>query len=444
MKNSYLWMILGICFFAAGCGKPPEDSGKTLIKVATWDNPRMMSILEGLAKDYEKMNPNLVVRIRQIPYGEYLDRLTASQPASLLPDVLLVSTGQAAELYSRGMLENLKNVEPYQGGKTPSGYDPNLAKAFSFKGQLYAMPRDLAPVCLVYYNKSLFDAAHLAYPKDDWDWNKFLESARALTRSTDAKNQKQVWGYVEDWAMAEPWVYSSGCRWVKDEMNPIRYTIKDTAFLPGIRFREALIHKEKVMPSPQDMVNEGQIGGADLFLQGQAGMLLSGPWKAVEFNDHPHLKWGVAVFPKGKGGLAFQVGGSGWGLLAVSEHSREALDLLRFLSSQDAQERYTKAGLALPALAEVEKGLGGFKNPALTEAAQAMKRGKGIEDPRACNWPDVRDNHINPILERVWTGEWTPEKAVENLEQDLKANPLNMNPPQRKPPAQNKPQMFLF
>jgi ABC-type glycerol-3-phosphate transport system substrate-binding protein len=245
--------------------------------------------------------------------------------------------------------------------------------------------------------------------------------------------------------MSEPWVYSAGGKWVDDELKPKKYTLMTKNFLEGIRFQNDLINTEKVVPSPQDLVTEGQIGGADLFLNGQAAMLLSGPWKGVEFDGHPNLKWGVAILPKGpRGNRAFQLGGSGWGLAVSSLHPQEAAELLTFLSGLQAQVKITRAGISLPASKGIEKELAGQLNPAVAESARALSIGKGIEDPRACNWADVRDNMINPVLERVWNGELKPEKAVQNLDQDLAGNLPNMNPPERKPPAQNKPQMFLF
>jgi ABC-type glycerol-3-phosphate transport system substrate-binding protein len=317
---------------------------------------------------------------------------------------------------------------------------------FSFQNRLYALPRDLEPVCLVYYNKALFDAARMAYPEGDWDWKKFLQTAGVLSAPENPQNKKRVWGFVEDWPMVEPWVYGEGGRWVDDGLEPQKYAVTAKGFLEGIRFRCDLIRKYKITPSPQDFVAEGQIGGSDLFLQGQAAMFLSGPWKGVEFNEHTDLKWGVEALPRAPRGFwPFQVGGSGWGLMTSSANPKQAGDLLRFLSGTEAQERYAQSGLALPALAEVEKKMGGFKNPAQTEAALDLVIGfGGIMDPRACNWPDIRENHINPILERVWSGELSPEKAVDLIQKDLAGIPPSMKPPERKPPAQNKPAMFLF
>ena len=246
MRVFACWLVLGLAvkFWPGGCAAPPEDHVKILSKVATWDSTRMMPALEGLTKEYEKTHSGIAVRILRIPYNEYLDRLTASQPASLLPDLLLVSTAQVAELTARNMLQPLKKPQPAQG------FNPGLMKYFSFKERLYALPRDLAPVCLVYYNKDLFDRAHQPYPKDDEDWETFLQTAKTLTDTQGGKGRKRVWGFVDDWPMLEPWAYGQGGKWVNDVLHPVKYEARDKAWREALAFRDRMIRKEKICPSP--------------------------------------------------------------------------------------------------------------------------------------------------------------------------------------------------
>jgi ABC-type glycerol-3-phosphate transport system substrate-binding protein len=127
----------------------------------------------------------------------------------------------------------------------------------------------------------------------------------------------------------------------------------------------------------------------------------------------------------------------------TTTHEREAEELLRFLSSEAAHEKYMLAGLALPAMKVAGKNTG-YPSLAMEAAARALVQGEGIEDPRSCDWPDTKANRINPVLERLGEGELSPEKAFEALNRDLASHPPSMIPPERKPPAQNKPQMFLF
>ena len=49
-------------------------------------------------------------------------------------------------------------------------------------GHQYGLPRDLNTIAL-FYNKTMFDAAGIAYPDDTWDWAKLVEVAKQLTEA---------------------------------------------------------------------------------------------------------------------------------------------------------------------------------------------------------------------------------------------------------------------
>src|SRR5699024_6928564 len=53
-------------------------------------------------------------------------------------------------------------------------------------GATYGVP-DRSGAMVMYYNKDLFDDAGIEYPTAEWDWDTFLEAAKALT--DPSKNQ---------------------------------------------------------------------------------------------------------------------------------------------------------------------------------------------------------------------------------------------------------------
>ena len=69
--------------------------------------------------------------------------------------------------------------------KADQGYDaarvyPKALEAFHFQGKLYAVPSTFSNVVL-FYNKKLFDAAGVAYPRADWTWADERAAAEKLT-----------------------------------------------------------------------------------------------------------------------------------------------------------------------------------------------------------------------------------------------------------------------
>src|SRR6185369_17768457 len=146
-------------------------------------------------------------------------------------------------------------------------YYPSILRRFTIDGHLYVMPRDVSPICMVFYNKKAFDEAKLSYPTDDWDWDEFLADAKALTKK-DAKGRTTRWGYTEDWPMIEPWVYSNGGRWVDNIEKPTKYTFNTPAFMDAVQYRADLVLKHKVLPGPSNLTALGGLGTSDLFANG--------------------------------------------------------------------------------------------------------------------------------------------------------------------------------
>ncbi len=59
-------------------------------------------------------------------------------------------------------------------------------------GKLYFFPTNWNNV-VVFYNKDLFDAAGIPYPKKSWTWSEFLDAAQKLTKR-DASGQVTQYG----------------------------------------------------------------------------------------------------------------------------------------------------------------------------------------------------------------------------------------------------------
>ena len=70
-------------------------------------------------------------------------------------------------------------------GRLSAGHEhlpARRAEPGKWDGKQYLLPKDFSPLA-VYYNKKLFDAAGVAYPKDGWTWDEFLDTAQKLTKT---------------------------------------------------------------------------------------------------------------------------------------------------------------------------------------------------------------------------------------------------------------------
>ncbi|HVZ81865.1 MAG TPA: sugar ABC transporter substrate-binding protein [bacterium] len=419
MRSLILAMALVL---VGGCSKPPDH--RTVIHISSWGDIQENTILQGLITKFEKDNPGIHVALDRVPYEEYVDKLLTQFAGDLAPDIIFVSAENLADFYPRGLLEPLTPYVRKDPAFDLKGFYPELVKWYTVDGDLYVVPRDIAPVCVIYYNKKAFDGAGLAYPKDDWTVDEFMKDAQALTER-DKNGNVLRWGFADDWALPEAWIYAFGGGFVDDTHHPTRYRVNEPGFVRGVQFRGDLINKYKVMPSPSSLAQQGSVGASDLFANGTAGMFLSGIWKTPLFRGIKDFGWDVAMFPHPKGMKGRVVGGSsGYGIVSSSKHKQEAWRFIAYLSGPEGQARFASTGLAQPALKKVAESsafLDG-KDP-LNKKMLLKAVPLGVDQPMAVNWREVMQSIIFPRLDRVWLGKEKAVQAVAALNEELKKHP---------------------
>jgi len=154
----------------------------------------------------------------------------------------------------------------------PKAFYPEIVNRFTVGGKLYAIPRDTAPFACVYYNKKLFDASGVPYPKDGWDMNDMLDKARKLTK-VDREGRVLQYGFYA-WAW-QNFVYAFGGSLADNVKNPTRCTLDRKESLDGLQFYSDLINKYKVQPSSITMTNLA-MGVQGMFSNDRLAMFASG------------------------------------------------------------------------------------------------------------------------------------------------------------------------
>ncbi len=335
----------------AGCISRKPDA-KT-IRFRYWGDLAEIQIVEQMLKEFEAANPGVKVKPeRKNADYTYADVLLQEFAANKAPDVIFASSDNLELLEASGKLADLN---PYLSKETDlkaSDYYETLIKRYTKDGKLLVLPRDIAPVAVVYYNKDLFDKAGLAYPKDEWHWEDLRAVAIKLTKR-DAKGTPIQLGFADDWNLWDAWAMSAGGGVVDDYYHPTRFTLASGPSLEGILFRWKLMHDDKVMMSLADNKGVGQIGGASgMFLNGSLAMLHSGIWKTPEYRGIKSFKWDVVRFPTKKGAKdpRFWVGSSGYTMRNDVVNPELCWKLIKFMGGPEGQKRLAATGLAQPSI----------------------------------------------------------------------------------------------
>lgn len=425
MKNrrlvwaGFVCLILSFSLVFSGCFK----SSGTKIKISSWGSPEENQILVDLLNDYQKLHPEIQIELQRIPYPEYTQKLLTQVAGGLAPDVIFTEVGNFADFYLRGALEPLN---PYVQADhlDLTAYYPQVIDRFTVDNQIYVIPRDTAPICVVYYNKAAFDEAGVPYPTDGWTYLDFVATAKKVMKK-DASGKVTRWGFVDDWPMIEPWVYDFGGSYVDNVKHPTKWTFAtDPGTLKAVQFRADMMNKYKFMLPPSGLTAMGGMGTGDMFTNGTVAMFFSGIWKTPTFRLAKDLKWDVVMLPKGPGGIrGFSTGGSGYGILKTSSHKKEAWDLVKYISGEEGAKKLAQTGLAQPALMK-EANTTFLDNQDPKNKKMLLDAMQYVKYPPLCkNWTEVSQSIIGPELDKVWNGEETAEEAMTHLQPLLEKNP---------------------
>ena len=331
-KLILLLFIIGVSIF---CCVHFLNSSKTLqkttIQFSSWGSESELKILEPILADFERDNPDIKVDFMHIPqnYFQKIHLLFASNTA---PDVIFVNNQYLPIYANAGVLEDLSGYD-FEFDKF---YEKSL-KALSHEGKIYAVPRDVSNL-VIYYNKDLFDKYNVPYPKKDWTFDEFLQTSQKLT------HRPEVFGvsFEDEPLFYLPYLTSMGV----DDFSDFN----DEKMQKGLRFYTDLRNKYHVAPKKEESASATM---AQMFLQGRLGMHLSGRWLVPKYRQEAKFDWDVVEFPKGEKGSVVPLDASGWALAKSSKHKQESVRLIKYLSSKESSQKFTKSGLIVPARVDV-------------------------------------------------------------------------------------------
>ncbi len=422
--NRFIIALFVVSFFFLLCftGCSPDhsksntsgtaDSNKPIeIRVAFWGSPDEINITTEIINRWQKIHPDIIVKLEHTPYRGYADKLLTRIAGRAAPDIICTEVDLFVTFQSKNVLLDLT---PYVGGDPEFDFKdfyPQIISRFTVDNKLYAVPRDTAPFACVYYNKKLFDEAKVPYPTDDWDMNDMLDKAKKLTK-VDKDGRATQYGFYA-WAWMN-FVYSFGGSLVDDVKNPKTCTLNSRESEEGLQFYSDMINKYKVQPSVTVMTNLA-MGVQGMFMTGRLAMFSSGIWETPGLRKIQDFDWDVVMFPKGPTGKrGFGTGGSGYCILKESRHPREAFEVIKALAGKEAQMALAETGLAQPAMMSIamsslwaNDGKIPYNKKMLDSAMKYV-----IYDPFTPAWREAKEMYVIPELDLLFGGKKTAQSAV--------------------------------
>ncbi|RKP48868.1 sugar ABC transporter substrate-binding protein [Cohnella endophytica] len=286
-KSSMLVLVSAMSVsLLAGCGgnndgaqpsATASSSGGTsaaskTIRFATWDTGDALKIEQDIAKKFEQDHPGTKVQVEAYADG-FDQKLAAGFGATNPPDVMYMWDFPTYH-------QSLEPLDSYASQDASLNMDDFYSGLFNYgkiDDKLYGIPVGFT-TRVVYYNKKLFDAAQVPYPKDGWTWSDFQDISKKLTD----KAQKQYGFGVRasnDTYDLQGFVWSNGSSFISDDGKTIDGYMNSKETAESIQMFGDLVKNGSAVL----VGGKGQQSGEDIFKAGKLAMWESGIWPLESF-----------------------------------------------------------------------------------------------------------------------------------------------------------------
>lgn len=303
--------------------------------------------LTGIMKRWSALHPNIKIKYINLPapthaFSQYFDPLNVALAGGEQIDVWQTIPPYAQQYLQNGAAANLVPLAKQDHYDLAQAFGPFVGQMGS-NGQVAYLPETRA-FNVLFFNKSMFQAAHLPYPNANTTWPELVQMAIKLTHG---QGQDKVYGYVPSagspHALLNPAI-NAGWNWVTASGAP--------DFNNPLVRQDLLYYKTMMnwgaMPSLNEIMN-GNLNNRVMLADKQAAMITNSWWTPVGWSSY---RWDAgSIWQNGIDiplGLTYPVNLAGlprvqnetasWGF-QVSSHSRyplQAFEFARFLATQNA------------------------------------------------------------------------------------------------------------
>ncbi|MEM8713934.1 MAG: extracellular solute-binding protein [Planctomycetota bacterium] len=327
----------------------PDDTGaKTKLVVMHWSGgggQEEDAIVGAALERFETAHPEIAVqRINPGDAGSYYTKLQTMMAAGTPPDVFYVGDERLPSLAGMGVLRAVDDlVAADAAAGDPVGLDdfyPATVGAFRYDGRragagdLFGIPKDFTTLGF-YYNRDLFQDAGIAEPANDWTWDDFAASARALARLDGVTGAEFV-----TWPrMLRAYLMTEGVDVAPPDFSRLR-VLEPEVLAPLKRLASWRFEEDGTLTSGKSRIASGET----VLLTGRVGM--AGPfgrWTVPGYRKIDRFDWDFAPMPRGKSDASV-IAAVAWSISSRTKHPAESWELVRELTSAQSQADLARLG----------------------------------------------------------------------------------------------------
>jgi multiple sugar transport system substrate-binding protein len=395
-----------------------------------WGNPGEDEGVRNAIVEFEKENPNIKVEWLHTP-ELYAEKFLALVAAGTPPDTAFIGSGEYRTYIKDNLLLDITDfleADPLVGAE---GYfiEPQESDRCTQDGRWYGIGSCwVAPH--IYYKEETFAEAGVEppsmNPEEAWTWEKFLETAKAMTVDANGNhpgdagfdvNNVARWGV--DWPRLTGSTHlhaalvSNGSDWIDPATQLI---VLDTPeAIQAIQSIADLNLVHQVMPQTSTIQSLG-MDNTQMLETGKLAMAIDGSW-ALDWMKNIDGTLSTGVLPK-MTQVATSMQAHLHSALAATKSPDAAWQWVRFLSTPFYQLQFCRTGLWLPSQTALatEEGLKEWMSPEVHPAGYEQmvttylpKYGHVIYMPPG---NPKANSVLTPALDAIWIGDMTAEEAL--------------------------------
>jgi len=381
------------------------------VELRVWAFGSEGEALAPLAREFERSQPGIRVRVQQIPWTAAHEKLLTAYVGDALPDVAQLGNTWIPEFAALGALQALDSLVARDPAAISIGdYFPGVLATNVVDDTLFGVPW-YVDTRVMFYRTDLLRAAGVTTPPVTWaQWRDALTRVKRV----QPRGSFPVLLPLDEWAQPLIFGLQSGAPLLAE--HGTRGGFRDARFRRGFEFYVSLFN-DGLAPA---LANTQISNVYQEFAAGRVAMYITGPWNVGAFRkrlpDSLQGSWMTAPLPgPDSAGVSF-AGGSSIVIMRKSAHQAAAWKFLAFLSDPARQARFFEATGDLPARRSA------WDAPALARDAQLAafrtQLGRVLPSPAVPEW-ELIASRMAQAAERAARGRQTVDAALASLDADV-------------------------
>lgn len=411
-KVTAILLAGAMCASMAGCGggdgKESGGSSDGLV-VAIWDTAQEPGLTEMMAQFTEETG--IKCEIQVTPWDQYWTMLEAGATGGSLPDVFWMHSNMIDQYADYDMLLDLSDAIEEKEIDMGSFPEELVTLYQDGDGKQVGMPKDMDTTAL-WYNKTMFDEAGIAYPDSTWTWDMFRDAAQKLTKDDGSQygavfkpsaNQESYYNLIYDW----------GGYVISEDGKTSGWD--DPKTIEAMQYIEQL-NADGSMPDYTTVAENDPIA---LLQSGKVAMAMLGSWHLSSMADNEYALENLdcAVLPGYEGTSISIFNGLAWSASANTDKPDEAKELITWLGSGEAQKMQADLGVTMSAYEGVSDGFAAYYENFNVQAYLDMQADV-VMMPHSKN-TTLWDTMSQETLVNAWDGTCSMEEACNQIAQEM-------------------------